>query len=237
MESADSLDLDAVHDSPTAKSKKPPKRKQPESESESDFDMSEEGETSESSEEEFVSSVDDHQATADVVGSSIDDFSVDVDSVAPKPIKKKAGISALPEKESFREGKLTPFPPSRLNLDYNDLCVSITSQLDRNSDAACTVGMFRSQYVNLISEYPHQSSTIEKELPCHLMYHLALAGVVDMSLFQTNSFIGLDKSKLLLHYERIKSIALQLLRGDIGEKYEGLFLGRNLTPLYVPWWT
>jgi hypothetical protein len=237
VESADSLDLELAEHSPIARTKKSSKRTKSESESESDFDMSDEGETSESSDGEFVSSVDDHRVSADPVGSSVDDFSVDLEPVAPKPVKKKMGISALPENGIIREGRLTPFPPSRLNMSYEEILDSITSQLERNSEAACIVGMFRTQYKKLTSEHSNQSNTIEKELPCHLMYHMARAGVVDVSLFQTNSFVGLDNSKLMLHYERIKSIVLQLIRDDIGKKYEGLLLGRDLIPPYVPWWT
>lgn len=229
VESADSLDLDLAEHSPIARTKNSSKRTKSESESESDFDMSDEGETSESSDGEFVSSVDDPP--------SVDDLSVDLEPVAPKPVKKKMGISALPENGIIREGRLTPFPPSRLNMSYEEILDSITSQLERNSEAACIVGMFRTQYKKLTSEHSNQSNTIEKELPCHLMYHMACAGVVDVSLFRTNSFVGLDNSKLLLHYERIKSIVLKLIRDDIGKKYEGLSLGRDLYPPYVPWWT
>jgi len=239
VESVDSMDLDSVQSPAASRSRKPVSRSRKRSGTDSDFDMSHDEESSESSEEEFAASSIDDQGKAGLNGSSVDDYSVDQDIVAPKPVtkrEKKSGLSSLPENEIMHEGRLAQFPPTRLDLSMDEILDSITSHVDRHSDAASIVGVFRSQYSDLVSRYPDKLDILENELPNFLMYNLANAGVVDMSLLQTTSFVGLDRQKIMTHYKHVKSVALELLKGEVGAQYAK---DTHSIPYheYIPWWT
>lgn len=242
VESVDSMDIEPqVIPKARSSTKRTPRGKH-ESGSDSDFDMSQDGTESESSEEELTSSMDDHHSTNIAGVSSVDDFSVDADAVAPKPVRKrvskKATFAPLPEDSILHDGKVNPFPESRLNMSSADIYESISSSVDRNPDAARIVVQFRTQYSALVSRYPEKVETLDNEMPNYLMYNLGLSGVVDISLFQTSSFMGLDKSKVTHHYNLIKSIARDLIKGDSGKSYitDPPATSTTIFKQYVPWW-
>ena len=239
MESVDSMDLDIVSSSSPVRSKKTENGARKRSGTDSDFDMSADEVSSESSEEEFAnSSIDDHTHPVPQ-GSSVDEHSVDADAMSPKPVvkrEKKSGLIALGENTALKEGRLAQFPPNRLDLSVSQIRESIDSHLNRNAEASRILEIFRSQYLDLVSRYPDRLEILDNEVPNFLMYNLASAGVVDLSLFQTTSFAGLDKQKIMLHYERVKSVVLEILKEAGSDSTQGDSQTKALYA-YVPWWT